>query len=309
MDRTKAIEKASLVGLVGHALLSALKISLGLYTRSLSLIGIGLDSSTDVITSLVTLFTARFAAKPPDMAHPYGHGRAETIATKGFSFLIFFAGAQLGIATVRNIVENVPAPLPEPIIIYVALAAMAGKACIFLYTRYTAKGAASQMLMANARHMMGDIILYGGVWVGVFFSSILQFPLIDWIMACGLSLWIMRIALGIFLESSEELMEGTPDASIYRSIFQAVDKIPGAGNPHRARVRKLNGLKVIDLDIEVDGRISVEKGHRIAVAVEEAIKEEVNNVYDIVVHVEPEGNWEVERYGLSEKKLEGLSQL
>lgn len=303
MNRTKAIEKASLVGVVGNTLLAILKVFLGLYSGSLALVGAGIDTSTDIITSLITLFTARFAAKPPDPEHPYGHGRAETIATKVLSFIIFFAGAQLGMTTVRSFFSGEPGYLPRSIALYATAVSLLGKAGLYLYKKRVAVKVESQMLMADAKNMLGDVFLSGSVMVGLFFTFVLNFPLMDRIMACFVSLWIMRTAFGIFLESTEELMDGTPDDSIYRKIFQAVSETPGAGHPHRTRVRKLNGLKVIDLDIEVDGSLSVEEGHRIAMAVEEAIKKRVNKVYDIIVHIEPKGNWESERYGLSERKL------
>lgn len=151
--------------------------------------------------------------------------------------------------------------------------------------------------------MLGDILLSASVFAGLVTTFVFHLPLMDRIMAAFVSLWIMRTAFSIFLESSEELMEGTPDDKIYRQIFQAVSETSGAAHPHRTRVRKLNGLSVIDMDIEVDGSITVKDGHRIAMEVERAIKKSVDNVYDIIVHIEPSGNRESEKYGLSERKL------
>lgn len=303
-DRTKAIEKASIVGVFGNAALAVLKIVLGVFSGSLALIGAGIDTATDIITSLITLFAARLAAKPPDRDHPYGHGRAETIATKLLSFIIFFAGAQLALTTVDSFLSGVTAVMPDSVALYATAISVAGKTGLFLYKRAVALRVDSTMLMADAKNMLGDIFLSGSVFLGLVISILSGFAMADKIMAAIVSLWIMRTAFSIFLESTEELMEGTPDESIYREIFQAVSDTPGAGHPHRTRVRKLNGLKVIDLDIEVDGNLSVVKGHEIAMAVENSIKTNIDKVYDIIVHIEPKGNWESsERYGLSEQQL------
>jgi divalent metal cation (Fe/Co/Zn/Cd) transporter len=111
----------------------------------------------------------------------------------------------------------------------------------------------------------------------------------------------MRTAFTIFMESNLELMDGMGDQTIYTAIFKAVDEISGAVNPHRTRVRRLGNMYIIDLDIEVDGKKSVTEAHEIAVQVEQTIKQRVDNVYDIMVHVEPKGNIEVnERFGITD---------
>jgi len=101
-------------------------------------------------------------------------------------------------------------------------------------------------------------------------------------------------------------MDGSADPGLYQSVFDAVRSVPGAGNPHRTRVRKLASFYDIDLDIEVDGGKTVREAHDIAQAVEKAIKERIEGVYDIVVHIEPNGAGEhAEQYGLNEKQLKG----
>jgi len=114
----------------------------------------------------------------------------------------------------------------------------------------------------------------------------------------------MRSAFGVFREATDEIMDGKADPALYRLVFEAVRSVDGAGNPHRARVRKLASLYDIDLDIEVDGRRTVREAHEIAQSVERAIKERIDGVYDIVVHVEPSGAGEHdEQYGLNENRL------
>jgi len=104
--REREITNASWVGIFGNSFLSVLKISAGFISGSLAVVADGIDSSTDIITSVITLITARFLAKPPDKKYPYGYGKADTIATKVLSFIIFFAGAQLFISTIRKIIAG-----------------------------------------------------------------------------------------------------------------------------------------------------------------------------------------------------------
>jgi len=305
LDRKKAIERASLVGIVGNLSLAVVTILAGWIAGSLALLGAGIDTATDIVTSVITLFTARIAAKPPDREHPYGHSRAETIATKLLSFIIFFAGAQLATSTIHSLVNRDPREIPTFLAVIVSLVSLIGKIFLYLYKIRAGRRINSSMVIADAKNMLGDVVLSGSVLIGLFLTRFLGLAFLDQVMALLVSVWIMRTALIIFMESNDELMDGIGDEGIYRQIFEAVNSVPGAGNPHRVRVRKLNTLYVVDLDIEVDGQINVTRGHQIAVKVEKAIRASVADIYDIIVHVEPQGNLErSEQYGLSEQNME-----
>jgi len=116
----------------------------------------------------------------------------------------------------------------------------------------------------------------------------------------------MKVALQIFFQSNTELMDGMKDPVLYCELFNAIKDIKGAQNPHRVRVRKIGFYNMISMDIEVDPTISVLEAHIIVQKVETAIKEKLPNVYDIVVHVEPVGNFEEnEKFGLREKDVDG----
>ncbi|NLV66262.1 MAG: cation transporter, partial [Spirochaetes bacterium] len=95
MDRNRIIQTASLISVAGNALLASAKITAGILSGSLSVLGDGLDSLTDIFISLITLAISIIIIQPPDREHPYGHFRAETIATSVLAFIIFFIGGQL----------------------------------------------------------------------------------------------------------------------------------------------------------------------------------------------------------------------
>jgi divalent metal cation (Fe/Co/Zn/Cd) transporter len=91
-------------------------------------------------------------------------------------------------------------------------------------------------------------------------------------------------------------------------VFAAVQEVKDVFNPHRTRIRKLANLYLIDIDIEVDGRLTVAEGHQLAVEVENMLRQRIDNLYDVAVHVEPLGNIETEeKYGLSPQEIFGLS--
>jgi cation diffusion facilitator family transporter len=305
MERNKIIRSAAAISLAGNAVLAAVKVVTGFTAGSLAVLGDGIDSSTDVIISIVALAATAVMSKPSDKEHPYGHARAETSATALLAFVIFFAGAQLFISTIEGFLEGTSRAVPDPIALWVTIGSVAGK-LILAWTQATAgKKTGSSMLLANAKNMRNDVLISVSVLVGLALSMILRAPVVDSIVALFVGLWVMRSALGIFRETNDEIMDGRADPALYRSVFEAVKSVPGAGNPHRTRVRRLASFLDIDLDIEVDGKKSVREAHDIAQAVELAINERIDNIYDIVVHVEPAGGGEhEEQYGLNERRLD-----
>jgi len=304
-ERSASIELISWVAIAGNLLLALLKIIAGIRAGSLAVLGDGIDSTTDIVASGITLFAARIIAKPPDREHPYGHFRAETIATKTLSFIIFFAGAQLALSTVHRIISSEYGGVPGIAAVYAAAISIVGKVALSVLLSRSGKKLDSSMLRANGKNMQSDVLISTGVLAGVVFTQAFRMPLLDSIAALLISLWILRTAFTIFMESNMELMDGLGDQTVYPVIFKAVDETSGAGNPHRTRVRKLGNMYIIDLDIEVDGKKTVTEAHNIAVRVEHTIKQRVDNVYDIMVHVEPKGNVELnERFGVTDPEVE-----
>jgi cation diffusion facilitator family transporter len=160
------------------------------------------------------------------------------------------------------------------------------------------------MLIADARNMLNDVVVSGAVLLGLVLTRVFALKFLDSAMAIGVSLWIIKVAFTIFWETNAELMEGIDDPSIYKEIFAAVASVEGAHHPHRTRVRKINTMFVIDLDVEVDATLTVEKGHEIGTHVEETLRASIENIYDVIVHIEPLGNVEQdEKYGLSRRTL------
>ena len=303
--RTKKIKNASYAGIAGNGVLAVLKIWFGTVGGSAALVGAGIDTATDIISSLITLFTANIADKPPDREHPYGHGRAETIAAKVLSFIIIFAGAQLLFSSVSSLINGEHRGVPAAFVICISVLSIAAKLVLFLYKMKIGREVNSQMVIAEAKNMRADIILSASVLAGLLVTMLTGYPVIDLIMAVGVSLWIIRNGFEVFMESNDELMEGSGDPGIYREVFDCLREIDGLSNPHRVRIRKINTMYVVDLDIEVDGKLSVNEGHRIAMKAEHRIKQNIENVYDVIVHIEPGGNYEdSECYGLTEDSLD-----
>lgn len=287
VSRNKVLIKTSWISTIGNSILSVAKIVVGFLSGSLAVVGDGIDSLTDVIISIVMIFTARIMKRPPSEKYVYGYEKAESIATKVLSMVIFYAGVQMLFFSLERIFSSEPKAMPGFIAIYVTVFSIVGKSLLSLYQYRQGKKIKSSMLTANAVNMRNDIIISIGVLIGLFFTFVLELPILDSVSGLIISAFIIRSAIKIFMDSNVELMDGVKDVSVYDKIFEAVEKVPGAWNPHRVRSRQIGSMYMISLDIEVDGSITLNEAHHIAEAVENSIKETVENVYDIVVHVEP----------------------
>ncbi len=304
-NHVHTIIKASWVGVLGNALLSLLKIIVGILSGSLAVIADGIDSASDILTSLITLFTARIMRRPPDIKYPYGYLKADTIATKALAFVIIFAGAQLAIGTIRNFLQGAERDLPGMAAIYVTLLSIAGKLLLARHQFRMGKKTGSEMLKANALNMQNDVIISGSVLVGLAFTFLLRMPVLDSATALLVSVWILKVGFEIFMQTNRELMDASTEPELYRKVFSAVGKIEGASNPHRLRIRKIGNYYMIVLDIEVNGAISTLDAHKICILAEENIRKEIENVFDIMIHIEPAGfRHKEEVYGLSPGDME-----
>jgi len=303
LNRIQNIKRASWIGVIGNTILAVLKIFTGAVTGSFAVIGDGIDSTTDILTSFLTLWVTKIIDKPPDEEHPYGHGRAETIATGILAFIIFYAGIQLIITSIQRIFSGEVSQIPSAPAIYVTIFSIIVKIFLAWYKYSTGKREKSSMLIADAKNMRNDVFLSSSVLIGLIFTYVFNLPILDKIVALFLGVWIIKVAIEIFYEENHELMEGVEDTSVYNQIFHAVGIVEGAYNPHKARIRKIGAYLIIDLDIEVDGQMTVTASHEIARQVEKSIKEHVEHVYDVLIHVEPLGNVEEdEKYGVCSKR-------
>lgn len=305
MSREKILIRTSWVSTIGNTILSISKIIVGLSAGSLAVLGDGIDSATDVFISIVMIFTARLICRPPSKKYVFGYEKAEGIATKILSLVIFYAGVQMLVSAIESIFSGEAKEIPSAIAIYVTIFSIIGKLLLASYQYKQGKKIGSSLLTANAVNMRNDVIISAGVLLGLIFTFAFKMPILDSITGLIISLYIIKSAISIFIDSNVELMDGVKDVKVYNKIFEAVEQVPGASNPHRVRSRMIGNLYMITLDIEVDPQITITQAHEIADSVEKSIKGSIDNVYDILVHVEPAGRMHSEeKFGIGKDMVD-----
>ncbi len=210
----------------------------------------------------------------------------------------------LALTTIEKLTSHEDFPMPGILAVVVTIASIAGKGLLALSQYLLGKKAGSPLIIANAKNMLNDIITSAGVLVGLGCVFIFNVAVVDKILAIAIGLWIMFTAVRIFKGTVTEMMEGEVDMALYNRIFAIVKRTDGVGNPHRGRIRKVGFHHIIDMDVEVPGNLTVTAAHERVMDLERAIRAAIPNLYDIIIHIEPEGNVEhQERWGLHEKHL------
>ena len=185
----RQILTASYVSIIGNGLLSVTKIVAGLVSGSFSVVGDGIDSASDVAVSIVMIVAAKVMERRPNKKYVYGYAKAESIATKILSMLIFFAGAEMLISAVEHLFSREGRVMPGVVAIYVTVFSIAGKLLLSLYQTRVGKRTGSSMLMANGVNMRNDMIISLSVLAGLFFSFTLGMPVLDSVTALLVSLF------------------------------------------------------------------------------------------------------------------------
>ncbi len=298
----KKILAASYVSIAGNAVLSIAKIAVGIISGSFAVLSDGIDSASDVAISIVMIVTAKIMGRKPNKKYVYGYAKAESIATKILSLVVFYAGVQMFFSAVGNLFSDEPKIMPETIAIYVTVFSIICKLLLSLYQTSVGKKTSSSMLIANGINMRNDVIISLSVLAGLFFTFILKMPVLDSVTAIIVSCLIVKSSIGIFMDSNIELMDGVKDTSVYQKIFEATEKIEGVKNPHRVRSRSIGGKYMITLDVEADGNMTLSEAHILSQEIEKSIRESIPEVYDIVVHIEPFGTHPEDVYGIKNTK-------
>jgi cation diffusion facilitator family transporter len=304
-DRIRQIKIASWVGILGNSVLAVFKIASGILAGSLSVVADGVDSSGDVLISIMTLVIAYLLSRPPNLKFPYGYGKAEPNATVALSFIIFFAGAQLAISSIKRLLHGTSLEMPGNWAIIAIVVSIITKYLLARYLLIIGKRTSSRMLIANSKNMQGDVLISSSVLIGLMLTYFLKIPLLDSVVALLVSIWVIWVAIRIFIETNLELMDGNIEKATYERVFEIAESVPEVKNPHRMRIRRAGHKLMINIDIELDGEMSLKHAHEISHVVEQKIKDGLENqIFDVILHIEPFGDKiKEEELGISKEVL------
>jgi cation diffusion facilitator family transporter len=280
--------KSTILGISVNLGLGFAKCSAGLLGNSFALVADGVESITDVLSGLVVYFGLKIAVKPPDVDHPYGHGKAEPIAALVVSLALMAAAFGIIYEGIREITAPHPAPAPYTLVVLTGVLIM--KELLFRHVHSVGESTGSLAVKSDAWHHRTDALTSAFAFVGISIA-ILGGP--GWEAADG---WAALCAALVILYSAWkqlqpavlELSDIAPDRTLEAQVREIAGQVSGVLGLDKCLVRKMGFTYYVDLHIVVRGEMSVREGHRLSHKVEDEILRALLQVAEVLVHVEPE---------------------
>jgi cation diffusion facilitator family transporter len=247
----------------------------------------GIESTLDIVGSAVIWGGLKFAARPPDETHPYGHGKAEPLAAAIVAMGVLLASIGLAVQSVREIF--VPHHGPAPFTLIVLIVVVVVKEFLYRVVMRVGKNVESTAVKTDAWHHRADALTSIAAFVGISIALIggeKWHSADDWaaLFACAVIAWN---GWRLLFPALYEMLDTAPRGEIVSRIQQAAGAVQGVIIVEKCLVRKMGVSFYVDLHIGVDGGISVREGHDIAHQVKDAIKQTDARIADALVHIEP----------------------
>jgi len=289
-ERSARGRQVLVAGVAVNCLLALLKLGAGWIGNSNALVADGLESTLDVLSSAMIWGALKYAERPPDSDHPYGHGKMESLAGAGGALLLLIAGVLVATGSLKEILAGaLNRPPPAAFTLAVLVAVVVIKEGLFRLGRRRGREVESSAVQSDAWHHRSDaltslaaaigitVCLVGGPawvsadnWAALFSCAIIAFN----------GVRMLKASVG-------ELLDEQAPGEVIEGIMAAARAVEGVDNVEKCRVRK-SGLSLLaDIHVRVQGEVTVTDGHFIAHRVKDALMGGGFNILDVTVHIEP----------------------
>lgn len=279
--------RITLVGAVVNCLLAGLKLAAGLAGRSEALVADAVESFADLAGSFIVWRGLQVAARPADAEHPWGHGKAESIAAAFIATVLLLAALGIAVRAGGQLFQRVEPPAPWTLA--VLLGVIVVKELLFRLALREALATGSPAVAGDAWHHRSDAITSFAAALGITLAWLggpawAAADNVAALFAAGLIAWsgwrLLRPAL-------EDLMDTVPEPAVTAAIHETAAAVPGVRDVEKVLLRRSGWQLLADMHVRVDPAMTVAEAHRIAHAVKDAIRLRHPQVRDVLVHVEP----------------------
>lgn len=281
-------EKASMVGIIGNILLTLAKMVAGIVGHSTAMVADAAHSASDIISSLVVYVSLKIAKKPADREHPYGHGKAESLATVAVGIFLLLAGLSIAYSAVTSIIEgNVTRPGMLPLV--AAVLSVAVKEIMFQYTLRVGKRIQSPATVANAWHHRSDAYSSLASLIGIA-GARFGLLILDPLAGIAVTFFIIKMGWEITSDGIHQLMDGSGNNQIIEDLKQTIKDCDNVSKLKEIKSRQSGPYIFIDVIIGVDKDMTFEQSHQVAENVKRKIKNKYEKVNNVLIHVDPVEN-------------------
>ena len=284
----KVANRVSMITIIGNIALSVIKLLAGIIAHSNAMISDAVHSASDVFSTIVVIIGIKLASKKSDKEHPYGHERLECVAAIVLAIVLFITGLGIGMEALKNIVsgdyENLM--VPGILALIAAILSIVAKEGMYWYTRYYAKKIDSSALMADAWHHRSDAFSSIGALIGIG-GARLGFPIMDSIASLVIFVFIVKAAFDIFKDAMDKMVDHSCDEAMENQLRDCIMRNDNVLGIDILQTRIFGNKIYVDVEIQADGSLTLQEGHKIAEAVHDDIERTFPKVKHIMVHVNP----------------------
>ncbi|MCR4935111.1 MAG: cation diffusion facilitator family transporter [Oscillospiraceae bacterium] len=287
-DQSRAAMRVSWVSILANVLLSLLKLLCGLLAHSGAMVSDAVHSCSDVFSTVVVMIGMRLSARDSDREHPYGHERLECVAAVILAVVLLITGLFIGYGGLQTIVRGQSGELTVPGLaaLVAALVSIAVKEGMFWYTRRYARALDSPALMADAWHHRSDAFSSVGALVGIA-GARLGLPILDPLASVVICAFIVKAALDIFRDAMDKMVDHSCDTETEAAIRTCILAHPDVRTLDSLLTRTFGNRIYIELEIAVDGRLSLVRAHEIAEQLHDDVEAAFPKVKHVMIHVNP----------------------
>lgn len=279
--------RSTLVGIGVNLVLAIIKATAGVLGNSYALIADAVESTLDVVSSLIVWTGLKISTRPPDANHPYGHGKAEPLAAVAVSLALFGAAVGIAIESVREI--RTPHHAPAAFTLVVLVLVIITKETLFRYVFNVGDATSSTAVKGDAWHHRSDAITSVAAFIGISVALIggAGYESADDWAALSAS-WIIAFnAYNLLRPALAELTDAAPDPKLEAQVRTVAEGVAGVLGTHKCHVRKMGFDYYVDLDVLVAGTMTVSAAHAVAHAVQDAIRQANPLFSKVLIHIEP----------------------
>lgn len=290
--RERKIYRVTVLGSIINVLLVALKFAFGVLGRSSAMIADAVHSLSDLITDVVVIVFVKLSNKPQDSDHDYGHGKYETLATAFIGLALFAVGIMIlygGAEKIAAALRGEVLPQPGIIALWAALISIVSKEWCYRFTVRVGREAQSQAVVANAWHHRSDAFSSVGTALGIGGAIFLgeRWTVLDPIAAVVVSIFIIKTALALMKQASDELLEKSLPEDVERKIKDIAEAEDGVSGVHNLRTRRIGNRISIEMHLRMPGDLTLYEAHRRATDIEQELRRHFGTGTYINLHIEP----------------------
>jgi cation diffusion facilitator family transporter len=279
--------RAAALSVASNLVLMILKLSVGLMFGSVAVLGDGIDSAEDLFASGLAFFTVRLALQPADESHPYGHGKAESLAALSQAALIGGGAIFIAIAAIRRALADDTEIHVGPSLATMGIAAVVNLG-VAAYSMRAARMSGSVAIAADARHLATNVVQALAVATGLVLVGVTGNQIYDPIVALILAAYLLWIAGNILRDALRELV----DSALPEEMLDQIRNCLGHESHqmrgyHDLRTRKSGREIQIDVHVLVDPGLTVSEAHRLTEHLESDLKSSIQGAV-VTVHVDPD---------------------